>query len=199
MRMQFSDLIGVEIEPYIDRLAELRISVFREYPYLYEGNLEYERKYLQKLADSPHGYVVLAKDGERVVGASTALPLTDAEAEFSRPFTENGLDPEDYFYFGESVLLPEYRGRGIGRKFFQERLAQAHFLAFPWSCFCAVVRPETHPARPAGYRPLDGFWSELGFSHRPDLVAKFSWPDLAEAEESEKTLQFWLRKDTMEF
>jgi GNAT superfamily N-acetyltransferase len=199
MKLTYRDLIGSEITPYIDRLAELRIEVFREWPYLYEGTMDYERKYLARLAESPHGYVVLAFDGEIVVGASTALPLTDAEDAFQKPFREAGLDPEDYFYFGESVLLPAYRGQGAGVKFFEEREAQAHFLAFPFSCFCAVLRPDDSPAKPADYRSLDGLWTRRGFERRPELRATFSWPDLGETEESEKVLEFWVRREDADF
>jgi GNAT superfamily N-acetyltransferase len=195
MKLQFSDAIGAEIVPHIERLAELRITVFREYPYLYEGSLEYERGYLQKLADSPHGYVVLARDGETVVGASTSLPLSDAEDEFQAPFRAQGLDIEDYFYFGESVVLPAYRGQGAGHKFFDERIAQAHFLAFPFSCFCAVERSENHPARPLDYRSLDKFWKKRGFQLQPELRASFSWLELGQTQPSEQTLQFWVRPE----
>ena len=196
MNLTYSDLVGSEIEAHVERLAELRIAVFREWPYLYDGTLEYERKYLAKLAASPHGYAVLARDGDTIVGASTAMPLTDADPEFQKPFQEAGLDPEDYFYFGESVLLPDYRGRGAGGKFFEEREAQAHFLAFPSSCFCAVVRPQDHPSRPADYESLDRLWTRRGFQRHPELVARFSWRDLGEAQETEKQLEFWIRRET---
>ena len=33
---------GPEIENYIDRLGRFRIEIFREYPYLYNGSIEYE-------------------------------------------------------------------------------------------------------------------------------------------------------------
>jgi GNAT superfamily N-acetyltransferase len=143
--------------------------------------------------------VVLARDGETIVGASTALPLSDAEPEFQRPFRDVGLDPEDYFYFGESVLQPEYRGQKAGVKFFEEREAQAHFLGFPFSCFCAVVRPEDHPARPADYRALDRLWSRRGFTRRPDLHTTFSWLDLGQTQATDKVMEFWVRREDAEF
>lgn len=194
MSLTYESLIGAEIAPYIDEIAALRIAVFREFPYLYDGTLDYERNYLQKLADSPHGYVVLARDHKRVVGASTAMPLPDADPEFQKPFLEAGLDPEDYFYFGESLMLPEYRGMGAGRKFFDEREAQADFLAFPLVCFCAVVRPDDHPARPADYKSLDGFWKRLSYKERVDLETHFAWRDLGETDDTPKLMRFWIRK-----
>ena len=71
----YRTLRGEAAKPFIPSLAALRIQVFREYPYLYEGDLSYEEKYLQDYSRIPDSVVVLALDGERVVGASTALPL----------------------------------------------------------------------------------------------------------------------------
>ena len=37
---------GIAVEPWLDELADLRIRIFRDYPYLYDGSVEYERDYL---------------------------------------------------------------------------------------------------------------------------------------------------------
>ena len=44
-------------------------------------------------------------------------------AEFG--FVARGIEVARLFYFGESVLLPEYRGQGVGHAFFDHREAQA--------------------------------------------------------------------------
>ena len=36
---------GREIKNYLDDIASLRINVFKEFPYLYDGCINYERKY----------------------------------------------------------------------------------------------------------------------------------------------------------
>ena len=79
-------LVGTEIEDWLDRVAQLRIEIFSSYPYLYEGDMDYERHYLRNYATSDGGIVVLARDGRDVVGASTGLPLLSADAAFIRPF-----------------------------------------------------------------------------------------------------------------
>jgi hypothetical protein len=86
-------LSGPEIEAYIPDLARLRIEVFRDFPYLYDGTTEYEERYLHTYVESPESVVVLALDGERAVGASTGLPMEDETPEFKRPFLEHGYDP----------------------------------------------------------------------------------------------------------
>ena len=44
--MEIRLLHGAAIAPYIDDLARLRLSVFREFPYLYDGTPEYEADHL---------------------------------------------------------------------------------------------------------------------------------------------------------
>jgi GNAT superfamily N-acetyltransferase len=193
MSLQLQVLSGSEIEAFIPELARLRIEVFREFPYLYQGSLEYERRYLEKFLHLPQSTLVLVQDGERVVGASTALPLAQAEAEFQEPFRRAGLDPAGWYYFGESVLERPYRGRGLGVEFFKQREARARALGYASTTFCAVVRPDDHPRRPADYRPLDAFWTRQGYRKRPDLIAYFSWQNLDEAQESPKAMVFWVK------
>ena len=33
---------GIAVEPWLDELADLRIRIFRDYPYLYDGSVERE-------------------------------------------------------------------------------------------------------------------------------------------------------------
>jgi GNAT superfamily N-acetyltransferase len=185
---------GSAIEAYLPDLAALRREVFREYPYLYQGSLEYERQYLQCYMRSARGVLVLARDGGQVVGASTALPLAEHGEELAPLFAKAGLDPQRVFYFGESVLRRSHRGQGIGHAFFDQREAAARELGFALAAFCAVVRPEQHPARPVDYVPHDTFWTKRGFRPRPELVAHFSWRDLGDADETAKPMLFWLKE-----
>lgn len=185
---------GSAIGPFIDDLAHLRIAVFREFPYLYDGSLAYERDYLATYADSPRSLFVLARDAGRVVGVSTGVPLADETEAFRRPFVEAGHDPARIFYFGESVLLPAYRGQGIGVRFFEARETHARQAGFGQCAFCAVERPDDHPRRPADYEPLHAFWQRRGYRHHPELRTTFQWKDLDEPGETAKPMSFWLKE-----
>ncbi|MDR5858387.1 GNAT family N-acetyltransferase [Halomonas eurihalina] len=191
---QLTTCQGAEIVPYLEALADLRIRVFRDYPYLYDGDPAYEADYLKRYADNSRSLFVLALDGERLIGAATAQPLADELEEFRAPFEKAGYRVEDVFYYGESVLLPGYRGAGLGHAFMDARERHAAKAGFTWVAFCAVERPDDHPRRPADYRPLHDFWQGRGYRRIPELATSFSWKDLDDTEETAKPMVFWLRE-----
>lgn len=172
-------LDGAALAGAIDDLARLRIAVFADYPYLYDGSPEYERDYLREFAAEPGSVLVAARDGSRIVGAATASPMSGQKAEFRAPLESAGYPAQAVFYFGESVLLREYRGRGIGHAFFDAREAAAHAAGARWACFCAVVRPEDHPAKPVGHRPLDPFWRARGYTPLAGVTTTLEWAERA--------------------
>jgi GNAT superfamily N-acetyltransferase len=186
-------LTGAAFEAALDDVARLRIAVFRDWPYLYDGDLYYERRYLATYRDSPEALVVGAFDGARLVGAATGTPMEDHAEEFSTAFAGTGLVLSDIFYCAESVLLKEYRGQGIGHAFFDLREGHARRLGRRWSAFCRVVRPEDHPARPGDYRPLDPFWRKRGYAPLEGVMAEYSWKDVGETTETAKPMQFWIK------
>lgn len=188
-------LSGSEIQPYLSALADLRIQVFRDFPYLYDGDHDYERRYLETYAASAESFFALALDNDAVVGCATGIPMADETDDFKLPFARAGYDPDRIFYFGESVLLPQYRGQGIGVKFFEEREAYARELGrMEYCCFCAVERPPDHPLRPADYQPLDGFWNKRGYRKVLELTTRYAWKDVDQPEETSKPMSFWLKR-----
>jgi GNAT superfamily N-acetyltransferase len=186
-------LRGAALEAALDDVARLRIAVFRDWPYLYDGSLDYERQYLATYRDSPGALLVGAFFGEVLVGASTSTPMEDHAAEFAAPCAGRGVALEMILYGAESVLLPEYRGKGIGHRFLDLREDHARALGRTHVAFCSVMRPEDHPLRPATYRTNDAFWRGRGYAPLPGVVAEFAWKDIGEEGETVKPLQFWMR------
>lgn len=179
------------VAQWLPAVAELRIAVFREFPYLYEGDLAYERGYLQRYATSPGAVLVGAFVDGALVGASTGVPLVDEPDEVIAPFVRHGDDLAQWFYFGESVLARGRRGHGIGAALFEARRDHARRLGFARTCFCRVVRPPDHPLRPADHRDLDPFWRSRGYAPLPGYTASMSWREVGEAHESPKAMEMW--------
>jgi GNAT superfamily N-acetyltransferase len=186
-------LTGAALAAALPGLAALRIAVFRDWPYLYDGDDAYERGYLGAYAASPGALVVGAFDGDRLVGAATAAPMEDHAAAFAAPFAERGRDLADILYCGESVLLPAWRGRGVGHAFFDAREAHGRALGRGFACFCAVIRDPDDPRRPAGYAPLDPFWRKRGYAPVEGVEARFAWREIGAAAETDHAMRFWMR------
>ncbi len=183
-----------EVAARLDELAALRIAVFRDWPYLYDGDMAYERRYLRPYVESAGAVVAGAFDGDRLVGAATGTPMADHADDFAAALAGTGIALSDIFYCAESVLLPDFRGRGIGHRFFDIREGKASDLRHRYVVFCSVVRPTDHPARPLSYRPLDGFWRARGYAPVTGAIARFAWRDLGERAETEKSLQVWMKE-----
>ena len=194
MSLTVRPLTGEEIHAALGDLARLRMAVFADWPYLYDGDAAYEEDYLREFAQAPDAVLVAACDGDRIVGAATASPMWAQKAEFQAPFRERGLDTARLFYFGESVLLPEYRARGVGHAFFDHREAQARACGANAATFAAVIRADDHPRRPADHVPLDAFWTARGYAPVPGFVTELAWKEHDEAGESPKPMQYWLRR-----
>ena len=194
MTITVRPLTGAELHSAIDDLARLRIAVFAAYPYLYDGDAAYEAEYLKEFTAAPQAVLVAAFDNARIVGAATASPMWAQKAEFRAPFEARGIDTRQLFYFGESVLLGDYRGLGIGHAFFDLREGQAALAGATAATFAAVIRPDDHPARPAGYVALDGFWTKRGYAPVDGLITELAWKEHGEAEETLKPMQYWIRQ-----
>lgn len=186
-------MTGERARWHLHDVAALRIRVFRDWPYLYAGDPGYERDYLAAYAASPRSVFVLAFDGEQVVGASTGLPLADDAPAFQAPLLARGIDPGTVFYFGESVLLPDWRGRGVGHAFFDRRQAHARSLGgFALTAFAAVDREPDDPRRPPAHRGHEAFWTGRGYARQAGMAMQLDW-DEVDAGSRTHTLTFWTR------
>ncbi|WP_367874700.1 GNAT family N-acetyltransferase [Luteolibacter sp. Populi] len=195
MGIEIHRATGKGVLDYLEDAARLRIEVFREFPYLYEGDVESEREYLGDYGECPRSVFVLAIGDGKVVGVSTGLPLAEADESFQAPFIAAGMPVAEWFYCGESVLERAWRGKGIGHRFFDEREGHARDLGLEKTCFCSVARAADHPQCPAGYRSNDVFWSKRGYVKQPGLRARFGWKQVDSGEEEvANELVFWTRE-----
>ncbi|NYZ62994.1 GNAT family N-acetyltransferase [Luteimonas deserti] len=185
---------GDALAPHLDDVARLRMQVFREWPYLYDGDIAYERGYLAGYARSPCSVCILVLDGAQVVGASTGLPLADEDAAFQAPFAARGMDISRVFYFAESVVLPAWRGRGLGHAFFDRREAHARALGgYALTAFAAVDRAQDDPRRPGDARDNARFWRGRGYVRQADLTMRLPWNEIGRGDVAH-ALTFWTRR-----
>lgn len=196
MNIEYKKVYGKQISDYIEQIATLRIEVFREFPYLYEGSLNYEKNYLQVYIDSKTSMIVLAICHGKIIGASSCLAMSDESEEFQKALIKNGHDISKIFYFGESIIKKEYRGNKIGHEFFKlrEEHAKQTIKDLQYTTFCAVDRTSDHPLRPQGYRPLNSFWERMGYQEYEKLKVYFPWKDIDKEKEDKKAMTIWLKR-----
>ncbi len=189
---------GAEIAPFIREVAGIRIRGFRAFPYLYEGSLDYEEKYLEMYATEGRAMLVRAMDGEKTVAIATATPLhcsCDIVADAPVLMRRAGFAPETFFHYAEIIVLPEYRGRGIARMIYAEREKTARGFGFTNLCLASVVRAEDHPLKPRDYVPAERVWIKDGFQPT-EAYFTYDWPTIqadGSVREEANPMRFWTR------
>ena len=160
---------GSGIKSHLHSIAKLRTSALQDYPYSEAPNLQREMEHIRHISTCKEAIIVLIFDGHTLVGSALGYPLVWAAAELLKPFRDQGRKVESYFFFGESMLLKLYRGRGIGHHFFDAREAHVtHFATFQHICFCVPYK--TEEKAPADFIPLNEFYRRRGYIHHPELA-----------------------------
>ncbi len=193
-KMNVQTFSGEAAQPFLEDIARLRIAVFAEFPYLYHGEMDYEKAYLQKFLETKTGAIVVVFENGKVIGAATGLPLAAESVEVQTPFLERKMDVSKIFYISELVLLSEFRGHGFGHNFMNEQENFARKNGFEIAVLCAVARPKNHPRCPQNYHPLDDFWIKKGFEKWENFTCQMSWKDWGDENETLKVMQFWGKK-----
>jgi hypothetical protein len=185
---------GRSLKPYLAGISRLRSEILREYPYLYEGELVQGVDNLDTLLQHDASIAVIVFDGSTIVGASTGQPLEYETDVVHKPFTDLGLDPSAFFYFGKSFLLKPYRSRGIGHHFFDLREEHvARQLRFQHICFSTIEHLSSDVKKPSDYLSLENFWRKRGYVQRGDLSYSLFWQDIHATHETEKNVVFWIK------
>jgi GNAT superfamily N-acetyltransferase len=164
-------VVGEAIASCLGDLAQLRATMLRDWPYLYDGDVASQAQHLQVYLESWRSIAILVSDGDRLVGASIGLPLGDADKSLRRAFIAAGRELDRTFHFGGSMLLPAYRGRGLGHRFFDERESHARALGgFELTTFRTVERAADDPRRPPFGRSVEPFLLKRGYRRCEDLA-----------------------------
>jgi hypothetical protein len=194
-KLKIKVLTGPEARCHFEQITEMRLRNFKEYPYLYKGNKEYEWEYLNNsYFSSPSAQILLVLEEDKIVGFANTITLTEEVEHFKKPFIENCLNTDDYLYIGEVFLDPEYRCRSLFyniARWIAQRAVDGKYKNM--LCY-SVLREDTDPRRPGVFRPVEDLWKKLGFSLEPALTVKYSWPQVDTDQEEENTLAAWVRK-----
>lgn len=186
-------LSGTAIADALDDLATLRLAIFPEYPYLYQGTREDELTYLATYAEAPDACAILAYDGLTVIGAATGMPLVHEGAQMLDVFAGTTFPLDGVYYIGELLFRPAYRNCGLGQKLLARLEHYIQSLACYSKLTCSTVeRPEDHPLRPHGYIPITRFLARTGFARLSGVTTSFIWRE-TDGVKRDHPMQFWIK------
>jgi len=198
MNAKLEVFIGNEINNNIDDVARLRIEEFRNFPYLYDGNLEYEKNYLKCYADDIKSTLALAKVNNTLAGVSTGIPLisnSEIVSGIDKIFLEHNLNPDSCYYYGEIIIKPEFRGIGLASLLYKAQDEVIKNWGYKQVCILTVVREIDHPMQPSDYKQKDGMWEHLGFK-RLNIIQSHHWPTIqpnGSVVNIKNDLEFWIK------
>lgn len=178
----------------LTNISRLRIEIFSEYPYLYDGDEESEREYLEKFYEMKDSLAIGAFDKENSIGGATAYPLVYESENLTQSFLDHGRALKDYFCIGEILLKKEYRNQGLGSRMCSKIEAFARNKGFPNICFFEIDRGPEDPKRPLDYQKLDPYWERQGYRKHTELVGFIPYKELGDSFESPKKMIFWIKK-----
>ncbi len=174
-------LKGEQIKPLTPALARLRINLFREYPYLYDGNIKYESDYLREYAKEPYSMLHMVHYNDEIVALFSGMPLSCKSSivlDLKNAMLENGHENIDkYYYYGEILIVPEFRHYGLFNLLFTSMDYEAKLLGFSDACLLTVEREDSHPLKSLDYVPTDALWQTRGYK-RSGLIVNFDWPTI---------------------
>ena len=191
--IEIVSLHGNEVTPFLSTIARLVINTFKEYPYLHQDDLLSLVEFLKMYSECPESTVLLVIDDNNIVGISSAIPTRFDSTKFQKPFLDNGIDVNEVYYLGDSILLPSYRGKKIYRDFFNKREMAAADFGYSICAFVSVERPLNDPRRPKNYFSLEETWLRYGYQKYPELTIEQEWVDVGDTKPSKKNFVYWLK------
>lgn len=181
---------GNEIADHIEELGQFRIAIFKEFPYLYAGDMDVERKYLAGTV-SEESILVTQRDEYGLLGVCTGLPLKNEQEQLKQPFV--GCNIDEIFYIGEVMVRDGWRGKGIGSLLLSTMIDTVDPIKYKKWFLCAVDREANHPLRPDNYRSPDSLWTKFGFKQQLHAKVYFAYKDIGNAVETNKPMNVWVR------
>lgn len=186
---------GKELLANIAELAKLRLKIFREYPYLYEGDSASEESYLSLFASSSDAFFIVAKGESQLVGAISGIPLDFAQKEIRDAFCQSTIESGGYYALCDILVLKEHRNRKIGSILYKEFENQLlKMKRYTKLVLWQIVRAQDDPRRPNDYFSLDDFWRKKGFIKHPELVCYIPWKEVSDEKAISHRFEFWVKE-----
>jgi hypothetical protein len=184
---------GADMQPYLERIVEYRLKYFKEFPYLYQGNVEEEVEFVEQYIKSSTARVLVLKDQcGNFGGFATGISVMESSHADKLGVIIN--QPENVYYIGEMIFDELFRGKDGFRQclsYFQN----IKEMGYKKVCFITVQRDGKYP-RPINYHDHEGAWGVTGFEKYEQTIT-ISWPVIQVGGDSvaqENILNIWIKK-----
>lgn len=195
--ISYKVLKGVEVQTILPFIAEQRIKLFAEYPYLYKGTLEEENSYLSWFSNLKNTVVIVVYLESKPIGFITGTSFVDFEEHFNGStvlFKNIQFDPQEFFYCAEVIVLPNYQGNKLSSKLFF--LLESHAIQSGFKKLCFVTEThEEHPLKPIDYISNESIWRHLGYA-KTNIHIHFNWETIqsdGDTHNQEHKLTYWIK------
>lgn len=192
-------VINNDIINYLDKISEFRIKEFKEFPYLYEGNEEYEKSYIKGFIEGQNSVLGIVEIDSNIIGVATAMPLR-CEAEIVKDveleFHKMGFKIDEFFYIGEVIVKKGYRGNKISSRLLETVEKYFLNLGFKYACLSTVERDIEDSRRPKNYSDIDKLCLYNGYT-KTKIYSDYSWPmksDDGSIREVVNEMVYWIKK-----
>lgn len=196
MTVHLETFKGADIQPYTRLLSEMRLKEFRQFPYLYIGNMEDDLAYTQTFSSTPQGRLIVAFQGNQVVGVRSGMPLETPLFFLDRWrsfLQKQGINTKKCFFSGEIVIDPAFQKKGLRSQLMNQYFQEVEAMGFTSIMAITSLRPLDHPLRPQDYVDID--MPRYGFENT-NIVLSNTWPTLqadGTVKEQENHLIVWMK------
>lgn len=184
---------GQEIAPYSKDIVQLSNTLFKGYPYFYNGNDGEYTEHLQSYAQSKNGIISIAFDGDKIVGVATGIPLSEAWDKYQKPFQQRGDDVKKIYYLGELLVLPEYTGKGLGQQMAKEVEKFAKEKGFQTITAQVIDEKSLKEPAPTGHYSMTNVLQKLGYQERPEINMESMWTNVNADKETSHKMVYWTK------
>lgn len=184
---------GLDTIEYIDTLAEKRIDAFKAFPYLYLGNLQQEKDFLNTFCQSENARMVILQSQNSIIGLATASPLKEAFEQCQNAFKPTVFHIDQMLYIGECIIDKEFQHQGLGRKVNALLENDAKLNHFKFTTFCSVIRSLDDDRMPKSYHQPSDILKKYGYTKHDNIRCEFEWPMVPSGQTQKNEMVFWIK------
>lgn len=192
--IQLKTLQFHDVEPLWPQIVKLMDAVYMEYPNLYDGagdGYDYNLDVFRKARDT---HFCLIFDGPKIVGFIGSMCMEDAVTSYMKHLTAKNIPLQSKYYIGETVILPEYRGKGLGKKLHEAAETHARHLDYSEFWLCTLDESRVTTPAPAKYSSGEKFWRNRGFTRHPELIFNTRYKAVGESAETAHGMIFYSKR-----